>query len=770
MAASRTAPSRLPLALLPLALLFPPSLACATAPAKALPPMTSTQPPAPAGLPPQDLAFLQSLAQTRSFTLGRPGSVQLTPDGRTALFLRALPRKAELRLFAFDLTTAQTRELVAPESVLGAGDEQLSADEKARRERMRISARGIVAYELSKDGALVLFSLGGRAWVVPVKPGEGPAKAREAAGPGPKGEAIFDPHLSPDASMISFVRGGELWVAPLAGGAPRQLTSGATATLLHARAEYVAQEELSRFAGYWWSPDSKQLVYEEVDNAGVEQLWLQDPARMFGAPVTPMAYPRPGKANAKIRFGIISATGGATTWIAHQPAAFEYVSRVTWQEGGPLSLLVLSRDQRTLALLAVEPDGQTRTLLTETDEIFLNSERDLRWLSSGRGFLWSTETSGAWTLEHRDSSGRLVRVLTAPAFGHLRVVGLDEAGAGSAFTTASPTPLSQELWELPLDGAAPRKLHTGPEHATAVFSKGSRAHVLTLSPQHGVTRLLAVRADGTVAGELPSIAEAPPLSPKLSLAQVGAAPGGLGGFWTALVRPRDFDAAKRYPVLVRVYGGPHHNEVTDVAGAYVVDQWIADHGFLVVHIDPRGTQLRGRAWERAVFGKFSEVPLDDTVAGLQALAAQEPALDLSRVGIIGHSFGGYLAALAVLRRPDVFRAAVAGAPVVDWANYDTAYAERYLGVPPPAGASSVYAQNGLLAYAKELSRPLLLEHGTADDNVHFSETLLLTDALFRAGKRFELIPYSAQTHQISARPELAARHWERVFAFFRENL
>ena len=140
------------------------------------------------------------------------------------------------------------------------------------------------------------------------------------------------------------------------------------------------------------------------------------------------------------------------------------------------------------------------------------------------------------------------------------------------------------------------------------------------------------------------------------------------------------------------------------------------------------------------------------------------------MGIIGHSFGGYLSALAVLRRPDVFRAAVAGAPVVEWMNYDTAYTERYLGVPAPAGTADSYAKNGLLPYAKELSRPLLIEHGTVDDNVHFSETLLLTDALFRAGKRFELIPYAAQTHQISALPELAARHWERVFAFFRENL
>jgi dipeptidyl-peptidase-4 len=201
----------------------------------------------------------------------------------------------------------------------------------------------------------------------------------------------------------------------------------------------------------------------------------------------------------------------------------------------------------------------------------------------------------------------------------------------------------------------------------------------------------------------------------------------------------------------------------------LIDQWIADHGYLVVRIDNRGTSGRGHAWERAVLRSFADVPLEDQVAALQALAAVEPGLDVHRVGIYGHSFGGFMSALAVERRPDVFRAGVASAPVVDWLNYDTAYTERYLGVPPPAGTADDYPRNGLLHYAAGLQRPLLIIHGTADDNVHFSESLLLANALFRAGKPFGFIPLAGMTH-MAGDTELQVRDWQRVFAFFEEHL
>src|SRR6267143_1934312 len=296
------------------------------------------------------------------------------------------------------------------------------------------------------------------------------------------------------------------------------------------------------------------------------------------------------------------------------------------------------------------------------------------------------------------------------------------------------------------------------------FSRDSTVWVRIVSSRTGQVRHEVLRG-GTSLGELPAINEAYPFLPRVEIKKVGPAPG----FFASVVRPRDFDARKKYPVWVQVYGGPTGPLVVPFAARYVLDQWIADHGYIVVRIDNRGTTGRGHAWERAILGRFAQVPLDDQVAALQALAKLEPAMDLGRVGIYGHSFGGFMSALAVARRPEVFRVGVASAPVVDWMNYDTAYTERYLGVPPPAGTADDYPRNGLLAYAKDLSRPLLIIHGTADDNVHFSESLLLADTLFRAGKKFEFLPLAGMSHTI-ADPALQARDWQRVFAFFDQHL
>lgn len=714
----------------------------------------------------KDLAFLENLTQTRGFRLGRPTAVQLTPDGSTALFLRGLARSPELRLYAFDVKTGAVREVITPEQVLGGKKEVLSDAEKAQRERMRVSVRGFTSYDLSHDGSQVLVSLSGRAYLVPLSGGA----AREVAGPGAKGEPIFDARLSPDGKSVAFVRGGELWIGGTAGGAARQLTHGATATRTHAQAEFIAQEELGRFKGYWWAPDSKALVYEEADSSGVEQLYLADPADEFKPPQQ-QPYPRPGKPNVKIAFGIVPAAGGETRWIEYDHARYEYVARVEWAENARPTLLLLTRDQKDLSLVSADPaTGKTHELLHEHDDAWLNVDsprqgggREYRWLPDGSAFLWTTESHGAWQLELRGRDGKLLRELTPPDFGLAALAGID-ARAGTALLERAAEPIDTQLWEVPLKGGAPRALTQGPASHEAVFARESRAHALTEVPRQGPPTVQIVRADGSSAGVLPSVAEQAPFSVNLSLAKVGPE-----GFWTATIKPHDFDAAKKYPVIVQVYGGPHSRTVHATDTAYISAQWIADHGYIVVSADGRGTPGRGRAWERVIQDRFAEVPLADQVAALRALAQREPSMDLTRVGIIGHSFGGFMSALSVMRRPDVFRAGVAGAPVVDWLNYDTAYTERYLGVPLPAGKSGTYEANGLLPYAAGLERPLLILHGTADDNVHFSETLLLTDALFRAGRPFELLPMRGQTHMFYE-PQMMVRYWERIFGFFDAHL
>jgi dipeptidyl-peptidase-4 len=705
-----------------------------------------------------DLQFLKDLSETRSWRLGRPTEVHVTPDGSRVLFLRTPPRKPENRLYSFDVKTAQVRELITPEEVLKGVEEQLSPEERARRERMRVTLRGFTSFDLSEDGALVLVTLSGHAYVLPTAGGA----AREVAGPDEKGNPIFDPRLSPDGKSVSFVRDGELWVAPV-GGQARRLTSGATATRTHAQAEFVAQEELNRFTGYWWSPDSRSLVYEEADLSGVEKLDFTDPAHPE-KPAGETRYPRPGKPNARISFAIISAQGGKATWIDYDHKEWEYVSQVEWPKGGPLQLIVLTRDQKDEALLSVDPrTGKTRQLLREHDDAWLNAEHEFRWLRDGSGFLWATERNGGWQLELHAPDGALQRELTSPDFGFYEVLHVDLA-ARQVVVLRKAEPVDAQLFAIPLAGGEPRALTQGPDNHNAVYARDAAAHVRFTLPQDSYAKLEVVRADGSIAGELPAVNETPPFDVRLEVAK-------RGDFWTAIIRPHDFDPKRKYPVLVQVYGGPHVNVVRRAALSYIPDQWVADHGFIVVRADGRGTPGRGRAWERAIEKKLGEVPLEDQVAALRAMAAAEPAMDLTRVGVEGHSYGGYMASLAVMRRPDVFHAAVAGAPVADFMNYDTCYSERYLGVPPPAGDSDAYPRNSVLAYAKDLQRPLLLMHGTADDNVHFSESLLLSDALFRAGHsaRVQFLPFAGQTHQFYE-PVLMQRYWKRIFDFLETNL
>ena len=720
----------------------------------------------------RDLKFLKDQTETRSFRLGQPTAIRVTPDGARVLFLRSLPRKPENQLYSFEVASGRVAELITPQALLGSGEEQLSAEEKARRERMRITSSGFTAYDLSEDGAQVLVTLSGRAWVLPTAGG---GKPREV-GADAQGRGLFDPRFSPDGKSVSFIRDGELWVAPIdpaAGSAgsegkpaaARQLTHGATALKTHGQAEFVAQEEFNRFTGYWWSPDSTQLCFEEADSTGVESMDFTDPARPE-RPAGTSPYPRPGKANAKTRFAVVGANGGEPVFLALEPR-WEYVAEVRWTKGSPLTLEVLTRDQKDEALLVADPaTGKTRALLQEHDDAWVNSGRELRWLRDGSGFLWSTEQRGAWQLELRKPDGTLVRALTPPDWGFAAVISVDAAHQ-SVLVRRSVEPVDSQLWSVPLSGDKPSALTGSRDPQLAVAARDAGVLAVTTATAGGKVLVEVIREGGRVAGVLPSVAEEAPFTVRLEVKKTSGPPG----FWTAVIRPHDYDPKKHYPILLQVYGGPHVNTVRRTPGDYVADQWIADHGFIVVHADGRGTPGRGRAWERAILGKFAEVPLDDQIAALQALAAEDPSLDLSRVGTMGHSFGGFLAALSVMRRPDFFRAAVASAPVVDWKNYDTGYTERYLGVPAPAGKSDAYAGNGLVAHAKDLQRPLLLLHGTADDNVHFSESLLLYDTLFRAGRsaQVEFIPMISQTHQFRD-PTLNLRQWQRVFGFFEEKL
>ena len=700
-----------------------------------------------------DPQFLRAFAETRAFLLGRPSRIQPAPDGSAVLFLRSPPRDPTLGLYQYTVATGETRPLVTPAQILGSAAEHLSEAEKARRERQRITERGFTSFLLSPDGGQVLLPLSGNLYLFER------ATAAVRRLPLPDGAAL-DPRFSPDGSRVAFVLDNDLWVVGTGADAhsARALTEGGSDSLLHGLAEFVAQEEMGRHEGYWWSPHSTEIVYAEVDQSGVERFAIADPARPERPPVV-FHYPRPGRSNARVRLWLASVEGDRRHRITWDDARYPYLARVLWDTArAPLTLLVQTRDQREVALLAVdERSGATRPLLVERDEAWVNLERDLpRWLADGSGFLWGTERSGRRALELHGPGGELTSELATGDF--LSLV----HHSPETLVISRGDQVSNRLERLSLrDGTRMALTGDRAEHAP-VFARDGRLYVDTRTAADAWPESLVKDVSGATLGRLPDSAELPPFRVNLELVTAGAR-----AFPAALVRPRDFQPGRRYPVVVQVYGGPHALTVKADERQYLLSQWIADQGAIVVCLDNRGTPRRDRAWERAIKGSFGTVPLADQVEGLQALGAQFPELDLERVGIFGWSFGGYMAALAVLCRPDVFKVGVAGAPVVDWLDYDTHYTERYLDLPDAAPAA--YHGSSLLTHAPNLSRPLLLIHGTADDNVYFFHSLKLADALFRAGRPFELCPLAGVTHQVPD-PTVRVRLWARISDFLLRHL
>lgn len=700
--------------------------------------------------------FLELYAETSAFRLGRPNAIRIVPGGETILFLRSGPRSFEQDLWIHDVATGEERVLVTARQLLEGGQEVLTAEERARRERTRSVARGIASYQLSPDGRRILVPLSGRLFLVD----------RETAAvvelPS-EGGAPIDPRFSPDGSKVAVVRDGDLYVIDLETRTQQRLTERPKPEVSFGTAEFVAQEEMGRMEGYWWSPDGTRLAVQRSDTTGVDTLFIADPFRPERPPLS-FPYPRAGTKNVDVRLGIFSVEGGEPTWVEWDRQSHPYLASVRWEREGPLTILVQNRLQTSELLLEVNPDsGKTRLLLSEKDPAWLNIDQSVpRWVLGGNAFLWSSEREGAWRLELRDRSGKRIRALSAPELRYREVLDVDEEG--NVYFVASPDPAERHVFRVPLEEEKePVALTVDPGHHSLVLDRKSGIYVHTLSSATGEVLFTVRRKDGSPLGRIRSTAEVPPFVPQVEIVTLP----GEHVLRAAVVRPRNFDPRFRYPVVNFVYGGPLSQTVVAPSERYFRQQWVADHGFIVVSIDGRGTPSRDRAWERAIHRNLVDVPLEDQVRGLRALAERVSGMDIERVGIFGWSFGGYMTAMAVMREPELFKAGFAVAPVAEWTDYDTHYTERYMDLP--ATNAEGYEKSSVLTYAKHLRRPLVIAHGTADDNVYFSQALKISDALFRAGIDHEFLPLSGFTHMVNE-PEASRRLYERMVRFFREHL
>jgi dipeptidyl-peptidase-4 len=709
-----------------------------------------------------DEAIVRALAETHSYRSGMPENAVVTPDGSAVLFLRAEARRPAQSLYKLDLATQRLVRLCAPDEVF-KNPEQLSPAERERRERLRQTATGFTSFELTPDGLQILLPLASHLFVFDRMTGA----VREL----PVDNA-FDPHLSPDGKRVAYIRDNDVRVIDIDGKSSEiTITRGGTEKKPHGMAEFIAQEEFDRERGFWFSPDGKHIAFEEIDQSNVEVLSIADASHPEREPEK-YAYPRPGKQNADVSFGIVTSFGGGQpTWVEWDHKKFPYVATMRWDDGAPLTMYVLDRAQKNGQLLAVdEKTGKTRVLVAEHDDAWINVDTSVpRWTPDGRSFLWSTEKNGSWELELRelDASGSHGHTLLAPGQGYREVLDLD-ADKKRVVVSESAEPTTRAVWSIPLAGGAPTELGPSSQTVGGTFSPHEHDHMVayvasaTTYPHRAV-----LDASGKEIVTLPSVGELPPWKPELELRRVG-----VDNYRVAVVRPHGFQPKHKYPVIDAAYGGPGVNVVVADAFKFIRAQIVADAtSSIVVLVDARGTPYRDRAWERAIAGKFATVPIQGHIEAIRTLSTEIPEMDLSRVGVYGWSFGGYFSAAAVLSEPEFYKVGVAGAPPADWRDYDTAYTERYLGVPLDAKTEAVYAAASLLEMAKKSSapRPLLLLHGTADDNVYFTHSLQLAEALARANRPFTFIPLLGQTHLV-ADPAHALLEWNRTVEFLRDKL
>ncbi|WP_046779540.1 S9 family peptidase [Streptomyces yangpuensis] len=681
--------------------------------------------------------FLRLSASTARFTHGAPRALSFGDDGRLLWFLRSTgPADAFDSLWVLDTTTGAEIRLADPRELCPEPG-PLPTAERRLRERTRLVASGIGSYALSGDGRRAAFALYGRLYEVTAD-GAGTLREIPAAGP------ALDPRPSADGSRTAYVADDVLYVAP---GGRVSPDDGARWGL----AEFAAAEELGRSRGHWWSPDGFTLLAARVDESALQRRWFTDPAHPE-LPAEDFAYPEAGGPNADVQLWVLGPDG-ARTRIEWDTKAFPYVSDAGWESAGEILLTVQDRLQQTVLLLTADPaTGRTRELSRTTHPQWVDPlvPGTPARLPDGR-MLTSADTP--------DGAARGLAVDGVPLTGNgvqvRRVAGVHQ---GRLLIEAGlRDPAEQQVLLLDTATGETTPLADGPGVHGVTASAGFL--LLTSADADGVRRTVRT-PDGR---ELSPADLSQPLpyrvTPVLERVTEHAIP-------TALVLPRGHVPGRKLPVLMDSYGGPGAQDITADPRRWQHRQWWADQGFAVVTVDNRGTAYVSPAHTHAMYRGFSEVTLDDQVAALHALAARHGDLDLGRVGVRGWSYGGYLSAMAVLRRPDVFHAAAAGAAPTDFRHYDTAYTERYLGLPQEH--PEVYERDSLLPDAPKLSRPLLLVTGLADDNVHPSHTLRLSQALTDAGRPHQLLALPGVTHMTpgGTREKIMALELE----FFRSEL
>ncbi|MGO1891752.1 MAG: DPP IV N-terminal domain-containing protein [Luteimonas sp.] len=690
-------------------------------------------------------------------TLRRP---QVAPDGSRVTFLRGRDEdRNRLDLWEYHIESGQTRMLV-DSSVVLPGEEALSDEEKARRERQRIAGlSGIVDYQWAPDAQRLLFPLGGELYLYDLA-AEGAGAVRQLTD---GGGFATDPKLSPQGGYVSFIRDRDLWVIDLADGEEVRLTHDASDVIGNGVAEFVADEEMGRHTGYWWAPDDSAIAFARIDESPVT-IHRRHEVYPDRTEVIEQRYPFAGEQNVLVQLGVIAPrTSAQPQWIDLGGNTDIYLTRVDWRDPERLTYQIQSRDQQALELFEVTLDsGAQRVLLSESADTWVPLHDSLRFLRDGR-ILWSSERSGFQHLYIADGDGGNLTPLTSGDWAVSSLLAVDEE-AGLAYFAASPdAPLEMHVNAVPLAGGDVVQLSQQPGTHAASFARNASVYVDNWSSVTALPQVDLRRADGSLIATLVENDPADPEHPYAGFIDAHlptefgtmTAADGRTTLHYSLIKPDGFDTSRKYPVVVHVYGGPVGRTVTNTwpsRGDSLFNQYLAQRGYVVFSVDNRGTPGRGAEFGGALYRSQGTVEVEDQVRGVEWLREQS-WVDPARIGVHGWSNGGYMTLMLLAKAPDHYACGISGAPVADWALYDTHYTERYMHLPQdnPDG----YREASVFTHADDIrSDSLLLIHGMADDNVLFSNSTQLMSQLQQAGTGFELMTYPGAKHGLRGKDAL----------------
>jgi dipeptidyl-peptidase-4 len=704
-----------------------------------------------------------------------PRGVKISPDSGRVTFLRGKETDPlQMDLWEYNIADREMRLLV-DSTALVAGDEALSEEELARRERLRIvGQRGIVSYQFAPGGNRLLFPLNGDLFLYDLESRETRQLTDTEAGE-------TDPKFSSTGRYVSFVRDQDLFAIDLESFEEIRLTHDGGGLIRNGMAEFIAQEEMDRYTGYWWAPDDSAVAFIRVDESPV-QVAERFEIYAEGFKVYEQRYPATGTPNVLLKLGVVAPDGTDLRWMNIGDESDIYLPRVDWFPGSQfLAVQRQSRDQQTLELLKVHTrSGESRVLLTETSDTWINLHNELGFLESQPRFVWSSERSGHAHLYLYNNDGKLLRQLTSGdwdvvdgARARSALLHIDEESDKLFVTGTLDSPMERNIYEVSLSGdGEPRRISKDAGWHAADFADNGEFYVDSFSSAATPPQLSLHRADGSRIDfiEENRLDESHPYHPYTAtrpstdfgtlLAEDGQA------LYYRMLKPADFDAGKRYPVIVYVYGGPMGQSVTNQWSAGFLEI-LARDGFIVFTVDNRGTGFRGTAFDAPIYQRMGDVEVRDQIAGIDYLQSLD-FVDAERIGVWGWSYGGYMTLMSLFTQPDVFAAGVSGAPVTDWTLYDTHYTERYLGTPQ--GNPDGYRASGVFPYVENLDAPLLLIHGMADDNVLFTNSTKLMKALQDDGRPFDVMTYPGSKHGLTRVPATGQHVFAHILRFFRQHL